>query len=341
MEERCKARDNSLDWIRLLSCVCVICIHVSNVYSRNYGHIDEVSYVFSIITNTVTRVSVPLFFMISGVLLIPQKVNGEKHKKRLCRYSAALVVWSLCYYLFDHFYMGPDYEAYEFEIKDMFYQPVAKHLWFLFAILTVYLILPVIQIVCRKVDETLAKKLICIWLAGMLGITFLDMHEMKIRYPIVGLGSTYYIGYFFAGHFIYKILDKQKIPFRYVLPGIVGGFMITAGFTLWDTERFHVYIENYFRYRSVFIAISAIGVFIFCLEKLKEIPMNHFLKMATNCSFGIYLIHVFFLKIILTETSLFHCSSLIGIPVITLLTFMISYVFVYELKKLPWIRQVV
>ena len=48
MQECYTQRDNSLDWIRLLSCVCVICIHVSNVYSRQYGQIDKVSYIFSI-----------------------------------------------------------------------------------------------------------------------------------------------------------------------------------------------------------------------------------------------------------------------------------------------------
>ena len=340
-EETCKTRDYSLDWIRLFSCICVICIHVSNVYSRDYGKIDNVSYVFSVITNTVTRVSVPLFFMISGVLLIPQKVNAQKYKKRVLKYSAILLVWSIFYRLFNHFYMGPDYEGYEFAMENIFYQPVEKHLWFLFALLTVYLILPAIQTLCQKVSDRLMQKLLAVWLLGMFAITLLNMHEMKIRYPIVGLGSTYYIGYFIAGYFIYKILDKHTIPFRYILPCIIVGFVITAGYTLWDTNRSHIHVEDYFHYRSAFIAMSSIGIFIICLKKLKALPMNHFFQIATNCSFGIYLSHVGILNIIQKETSFFHGSSPIMIPVITLLIFISSYALVYGLKKLPGIRLVV
>lgn len=335
-------RDYSLDWMRLFSCICVICIHVSNVYSRNYKNLEWESYAFSVAVNTAARVSVPLFFMISGALLIPKKVDAEKYKKRIVKYGLLLVLWSVIYYLFNHYYMGPDYELYEFDIKNIFYSPVESHLWFLFAILTVYVILPVMQVVCKEAPVELMKKLLIIWLAVTFCITVLDIHEMKIRYQVTGWSNTYYIGYFIAGYFIRRLLEKQVLPNNCLIwAGAIGGFVVTAGLTLWDTSRSHVHIEDYFHYRSVFIAISAMGIFAYCLNKLKKVSMNRWFERATNCSFGIYLVHVIFLNIIREETSFFSYPSILGIPLIVSVIFTASYATVYLLKKIPFVNAIV
>ena len=56
----------------------VIIIHIANVYCRSFGMISTKSYLISLIFNTICRVSVPIFFMISGTLLLDREFNKSK-----------------------------------------------------------------------------------------------------------------------------------------------------------------------------------------------------------------------------------------------------------------------
>lgn len=68
-------REYSFDILRVISMCMVIIIHVSNVYSRSYGIISNQSFLFSLIFNTISRISVPIFLMISGALLLERDFN--------------------------------------------------------------------------------------------------------------------------------------------------------------------------------------------------------------------------------------------------------------------------
>ena len=54
-----KKRDYNLELIRMCSFMMVIAIHVSNYFCRAYGQITDSEYVFSLIIDTLARVSVP------------------------------------------------------------------------------------------------------------------------------------------------------------------------------------------------------------------------------------------------------------------------------------------
>ena len=61
--------------------ILVIVIHMSNFYCRAYGDISNVSYLGATIFNGLARISVPIFFMISGALLIKGEHDDKKYKK--------------------------------------------------------------------------------------------------------------------------------------------------------------------------------------------------------------------------------------------------------------------
>ena len=65
----------------MISCIFVIVIHVTNYFCRAYGEITQSEYLFALLLDTLARVSVPCFFMISGALLLKrrtvEKTRGE------------------------------------------------------------------------------------------------------------------------------------------------------------------------------------------------------------------------------------------------------------------------
>ena len=65
-----KEKNYNLELVRMISFILVIAIHVSNYFCRAYGRIPQGEYLFSLVIDTVARLSVPCFFMISGALLL-------------------------------------------------------------------------------------------------------------------------------------------------------------------------------------------------------------------------------------------------------------------------------
>ena len=56
-----KKREYSFDILRIISMFMVIVVHVSNVYSRSFGIIGNKSFFISLVFNTISRISVPIF----------------------------------------------------------------------------------------------------------------------------------------------------------------------------------------------------------------------------------------------------------------------------------------
>ena len=74
-------REYAFDLLRVISMFMVIVVHVSNVYSRSYGIISNQNFLYSLIYNTISRISVPIFLMISGALLLDRKFDKKKYRK--------------------------------------------------------------------------------------------------------------------------------------------------------------------------------------------------------------------------------------------------------------------
>ena len=61
-------RNFHLDQMRVIACIMVIAIHVCNIYNRAFPDLPHTDYIIAALINAASRVSVPIFFMISGAL---------------------------------------------------------------------------------------------------------------------------------------------------------------------------------------------------------------------------------------------------------------------------------
>ena len=91
-----------LDVLRMLAILMVICIHSADPFNvtPEARSNPEFNY-WGSIYGSLLRPCVPLFVMITGVLLLPVKMSMEAfYKKRLLRIAVPFLVWSVLYNLF-------------------------------------------------------------------------------------------------------------------------------------------------------------------------------------------------------------------------------------------------
>ena len=196
------SREYSFDILRVISMVMVIIIHVSNVYSRSFGVISNKSFFISLIFNTFSRVSVPIFLMISGALLLNREFNLKKYLKRLFKFIILIVVWDIIYLVWEYLYLGVTYN----NLYKLIFEPYRAHLWFLYTILILYALQPILRKILLKSNNIIKIILLIIWILFSTGSMI--SHTLAQYFTLFS-----YIGFFVLGKYLYDyVKNKDLMP---------------------------------------------------------------------------------------------------------------------------------
>lgn len=328
-----REKNYNLELIRMVSFVLVIAIHVSNYFCRGYGEIPESEYLFSLVVDTAARVSVPCFFMITGALLMGRNEPLEKHVKRLLRFFTVLVVWSLVYYLWNTFYMKS-----EFDLRTILYEPVEAHLWYLYAMIPIYLVLPFLQVMCRNFSEKLEKAFFVVTTGTVLANYLLWLMHGEFYYDPPLIGDRVYVYYLYAGYYLYKYKDRirlsQPAAMGICLASLGAAFGITLGATVARADHY----EGALTYGMPLIVLASAMFFLFMLrlgrgkirlgERTKKV-----IDLFCGCSFGIYLIHILFLDNYKKHMEPYDLSAWIAVPSLVAGIAAVSFLCVWLMRK--------
>ncbi|MBE5905525.1 MAG: hypothetical protein E7277_01860 [Lachnospiraceae bacterium] len=327
-------KDTNIELLRVISCMMVIFIHVANYYCRSMEEISVGSYVFATIINGICRISVPMFFMISGSLLVGRDVDIKRNFNRVIMILKPLVIWSLIYAVWNYSYRERGY----YDLKDMFAEPVKRHLWFLYVLVGIYLTLPFWQKLFQGMSDELVRYFSILYIV-LLGINFfLACMDMEVRYQIPLVGSSCHLGYFIMGYVIRRY--RKEIKMRRLWAALVAIFSMTIviGATLSYSFNDGAHCEDFFEYRNVLIGIAAMAIF---LATMRSKPcqltdtMRCWVELVAKHAFTIYLAHVLFLDILKEEIDMCQFSAFIGVPMFGLMIFMATFLFagLVELTK--------
>ncbi len=322
-----KEKNFNLELLRVIACVMVVCIHVSNYYSRGYGlgEVSNISYIFSVITNAFSRIAVPIFFMISGSLLIDETLFIRKSLKRVWNTFLVLAVWTVIYAIWNYMYRD---RIYDFRL--IFYEPIKKHLWFLYAIIGMYLVLPFLQKMFHDMQDVLMRYFAILWFLFLTVDYVLALWEIRVAYQIPLVGDSCYLGYFVMGYIVKRTMKKVPISSKVCYIGAVLSIVLIIVLTCVCTMLKGVHDDRLFENRNILIAIASSLVFYDALknehrpykEKTKKV-----LNFISRHSFTIYLSHVIFLDVVKLECSPLKISAFIGIPFYTICVFVTSMLF--------------
>lgn len=305
----------------------VVCIHVSNYYSRGYGlgEVSNASYLFSIIINVISRVAVPIFFMISGSLLLDETVLIRKSLKRVWNTLLSLLLWSGIYCIWNYFYRD---RVYDFRL--IFQEPVKKHLWFLYAIIGMYIVLPFLQNMFKNMQDILMRYFVAMWFFFLTVDYIIALLDLKIAYQIPLVGNSCYLGYFAMGYIVKRTIKKVPIDTKLCYGGAILSLTTVIVLTYICTTLQGEHYDRFFEYRNILIAIASSLIFYDALknehhpykEKTKQV-----LRFLSKHSFTIYLCHVIFLDIVKLEFAPRSVSAFIGIPLYSVFVFGCSLLF--------------
>ncbi|HLO30490.1 MAG TPA: acyltransferase family protein [Anaerolineales bacterium] len=338
------------DLIRAAAIYLTIMVHVSGQMTSRWGKIPDSQWIIANVYGGVARVSVPLFFMISGYLLLPRSESLKVfYGKRIMKILIPLVVWSLIYL---GWYCGnhpntctPNFIGNLLLIKGAYY-----HLWFLYSLLGIYLILPVLRLIIRgDPDKKLLWYLILLWLVfqPVLALTHKFWNfDINLRAPLAGG----FVGYFILGYLLgeiplsrIRIIISAIILFVATLITIIGTYLLTR-----DLGK----LDGFFYDFVSLNVILASGATFILLRWVSEThafsspSVQALLRSLAATAFGVYLIHALVIELLSDWTPFVHVNSFMGnaiwsIPLVSAIVWILSFPIVRLLQKIPVVKQIV
>lgn len=337
-----KTRCWELDAIRVISCFLVIFIHVNSHEIIQKGFEGGITVCFFM---CIARCSVPMFFMLSGIVFMEKEVSITKiYCKYIYRLLLALLCWSTFYAVLDCIMAQQNGIEVSFRYLVLRILSGHYHMWFLPCMIGVYMFLPVLQKLVRDCPISLVIYVGSVLLIAVIEKVTLDP-VLRLQYNTaiwdniwnkmeiseLSLGILYFI----LGYYLYLY---QRL-FSAIWCGILYFLSIILMFIVnfWFGAKIEPYVDIRYTYLNIYVLISSATFFVLALhyfsregwgEKIKQ-----FVKNVSKCTFGIYLIHPFFIEHIQKNKE--FLPSLFSILSISVFVFLISYLVIWVIRKIP------
>lgn len=347
-----------IDILRVISIFAVVVLHISAPFAANMNTYGIKWWWVGNIADSATRWCVPVLILISGRLMLYN--DREENillflRKRLPKVIIPLIFWSFLY-LLNMLRKGElgiqwDMSLIKLFITNLYIGNVHIHLWYLYMLVGLYLITPIIKPFVKNVKKENLVYFIIIWFISNGVIVFLE----KFTVYKVGFNLSFFhwsLGYFVLGFFLekYTLSEKQRKAIYFL--GLVGLIATVYGTYLLTGNNAGELVEHLYSYLAPNVILMSLMVYLFFknINWSKAINSNSILNKIilslNKTSFGIYLVHLLVLDIIssgdigiVIKASAFN--PIIGIPLVGIITFLLSHLVVLILQNIPLLNKVV
>ncbi|MBR3487803.1 MAG: acyltransferase family protein [Bacteroidales bacterium] len=325
-------RNHALDLLRILACLAVITIHTSGVpIMRNLLEVGSAEYIECLILNALCHWSVPVFVMLTGYFMLDSSKDltiKRLFTKNILRLVVSLFFWSALYALYYN--------------KNLF--PLGSqegHLWYVGMIIGVYLAIPILRLISK--NFLILRYFSWTWVAFMCYNFCGNFVELPIEFQDTIFVD--YVGYALFAYYIKSLLycDQGDMTCRRIsviiyIVGLFGLFFMLVPLILtMDSET------PFVGYTSPGVIAVSVAVFTYFVRQ----PINFSEKVGkliencSNCAYGIYLVHIWFLVQVFNRLHRYIQQPLIHILICVLIAFVGGYCVTFIIKKIPILKKFV
>lgn len=344
-----KKRESNYELLRIVSAIAVIMLHVSGTYKDAitdetvFGYLYQEHMIAALLYNTLSRFAVPCFVMLSGAFLLGNDKNSNYkffYKKCMKNVGIHTLLFSVLYFLFSEsiscakiVLRGDELTELLLPINDLVKGEPYYHMWYLYMILGIYLLIPMIIDFKKRVGEETFKKisLFLLPVATISGWT----SEFVLHWSMAKV--ICYVGYLLIGYQI-KILCEHNTNNKRGMMLILLGLIIECILTYIQYKCVLVgFVEENGKYSIVgnfnpLVVIASILIFV----GFSHIKIHYDLDKVSSCTFYIYLFHAGVWSIlakIIKESGIERDARII-IPVSLLVVWGISHLLAIVYKRL-------
>lgn len=326
-----------IDLLKILACFLVIINHcIGNIF--NFSKEINTT-IFYCINFSLCKIAVPIFIMITGALLLNKNSNYRDMLKKILRIIIPLLLLSYIIYIKNN-----DFNIINF-VKSFLKEPVIYPYWYLYMLISLYLVTPFIQKMIANFNN---KDFICFILVCLIfpllfetsfkifNYSISNMFYICVFSKIIGI---YVLGYFLSTCNIKKMYKNISI-ISFIMLMIL--YFLTFYIPYIKVGQISYLFDNY---DCLFAVIGGACIFYLFRYIFKKENYKYFkiISIVSSCTFGIYLFHYLFINTILRIDIIqlvFKYNLYLGIYLLEIIAFLVSFIITYLLKQIPYIKKV-
>lgn len=340
-----------IDVLRIIACFFVVFNHTAG-FHYYLTEAYNPSIWFHICLSAFTKMAVPIFFMISGMLLLgKQEPLGAVYGKRVVKAALLLVSVTALDYLRCIIAGKIEGSIADF-LQKLISGTMRTEFWFMYAYIGFLMLLPFLRAMVANLKSSDYKYLFALHVvfASIIPIirVFLQDYRLSSSFslPIV---TSQILFFPLLGYYVGKIMDTEKMTWRKPLlwVGLASlGMLVTAAVTLY-TGTSGAYTQGYI---TLFDYVIAIALFLAVKYICSLIKFNDILKKIIaycgSLTLGVYLLHPIFLQTGLVfklypsnmntvrAAAVFSLAMVILCAVLTMILKEIKNLFLFLVKKI-------
>ena len=334
-------RRADLDLCRVIACLAVTAIHTVMLF-WDFPPASPAWAVWNLLSLAV-RFGVPLFFLLSGALLLGrERLVFRRHLRRILHLIVLFYVWSVLCRCLDAACgrVWTDGEPLGLLILQGYY-----HLWFLPALALCYCALPLLHGAIRGGADNLRRGALLLFFV-VLALALLDAVPDKPEW-LAALLSPWRLSY--LRYLIYlplgRLLAQRKLSCRSLTAlgaAALASLLLFAFLNRRAALAAGEAVDVYYGYLTPSAALGACFVFSLC-RRLGSRAEKHaaLLRTLSGCTLGVYLIHPILIDLLRGRVDFAAHSAVWLFPVLYLTAVLLPLGLTLLLKKIPLVKALV
>lgn len=360
-----------IDTLRVTACFMVVLAHCCDPFVAQFNANPQ-AFLTGVFTGSLMRPCVPLFVMMTAVLLLPIEKGttiDRFYTKRIGRLIKPLVFWSMALPLMTYAYfnyIGNNTANAQLSVADYTPETLLSRLytfvfnfnfdttplWYLYMLAGIYIIMPILNSWLVQATQKEIRTILYIW-----GIT-LFLPYIKMLAPTMGFAGNYgnmgllgecdwniygtfyymsgFIGYIILTYYLktYPLQWSNRKMAAICIPMFVVGYIITSvGFVVTNS-----YFPGNYAYLEILWYFTGINVFMMTFpifvaaQRINGTP-HPVLSNIAKLTFGVYLCHFAFTFVSYDIYDIPALPYIVRIILAAITTFAVSIALVWVMSR--------
>ena len=335
------------DILRVVAIFFVVAVHLSAQHWLDVDVSSRAWFAFNLYCTT-GKWTVRMLILIIGALLLGRDTpTCTILKKNVLRMVYVFVFWSGCYALISLLFRhSPPFDVLSQFVTGHY------HLWFLFMIVGLYLLIPLLRPIVQS--ETLTRyflllSLVFTFLLPQLALfcTFVSPRISTLISTVIMFTYCYFpLGftvYFVGGYYLSRRDFSRKEEIVLYCIGIAG-LLFSIFAPVVHAKAQGAPSDIFYNYNSLNVLLTSVPIFVFAKKHLNFPRMGErayaILRKLSKYSFGVYLVHPMVIELLQHfGIDTFSCNAFFSVPLLAVFVFAVSTAISALLSRVPIVNK--
>ena len=347
------------DAVRITAVFMIVMIHVSAYVVTYFRTTDNATFVVGNIFNGLGRAGTPLFLMLTGALLLDERrpvASRAFYRKNLLSICLLLVFWLFFYATWRAValrqLMGKPADMKLFLDYLLTLRGRFPHLWYMFMLIGVYILIPVLRLIVRKENKDYVLGLIVLSVIVQFAVQTLGVFTEGADFTLRDFAdkfhmeyATGYIAYVLIGWYLTTFPPQGKMRAVLIGSGIAALVFIIL-IVQFEIDAVPTIRDYMVEMNTLPALIYGVGLFTFITTHYGERETKSgAVAMLSQQAFGIYMIHVLILDILINIALPYSAFGERAPVLYTLVVFVLDFGFSLLislcLSRIPVVKRIV